>query len=175
MNLFRKSITLLGSIVLLALILAALAPRTARGVAAALVQITNTTSTPVPTSDVSPLQPFVQTCIGVGPGYAVTGVDCQFSIPTGQRLVVETASMLVLTSSGVVVSNAGVSTMKPGLAEVFVPVVFTSSVNGINLHTGSQAMRLYADSSLSCDTRVSVPDPNIEMDCFVSGYLVSTP
>ncbi|HEY4949077.1 MAG TPA: hypothetical protein VIH88_01965 [Candidatus Acidoferrales bacterium] len=48
MNMIRKSVTFLGSITLLALLLVALAPRAARGVAAALVQVTNTSSNPVP-------------------------------------------------------------------------------------------------------------------------------
>jgi hypothetical protein len=47
----RKSVTFLGSITLLALLLVALAPRAARGVAAALVQVTNTSSNPVPVVD----------------------------------------------------------------------------------------------------------------------------
>ena len=51
MNMIRNSVTFLGSITLLALLLAALTPRAARGVAAALVQVTNTASNPIPVVD----------------------------------------------------------------------------------------------------------------------------
>jgi hypothetical protein len=53
MNLPRKALSTLGGILLAALLLAALAPRAARGVAAALVQITNTSADPVPVYDSS--------------------------------------------------------------------------------------------------------------------------
>jgi hypothetical protein len=49
MNIIRKAVTTLGGIFLAALLIAALAPKTARGIAAALVQVTNTSSNPVPT------------------------------------------------------------------------------------------------------------------------------
>jgi hypothetical protein len=58
MKIIRKVMTTLGSIFLAALLLAALAPRAARGVAAALVQVTNTTANPVPTTSVSTPVPF---------------------------------------------------------------------------------------------------------------------
>lgn len=49
MNSIRKAVTALGGIFLAALLIAALAPKAARGIAAALVQVTNTSSNPVPT------------------------------------------------------------------------------------------------------------------------------
>lgn len=51
MNMIRKSMTLLGSITLLALLLTALTPRAAHGVAAALVLVSNTGADPVPVED----------------------------------------------------------------------------------------------------------------------------
>lgn len=53
MNVVQKALSALGGIFLAALLLTALAPRAARGVAAALVQITNTSVNPVPTYDSS--------------------------------------------------------------------------------------------------------------------------
>jgi len=49
MNLIRKALTTLGGILLAALFIAALAPKATRGIAAALVQVTNTSANPVPT------------------------------------------------------------------------------------------------------------------------------
>jgi hypothetical protein len=48
MNLIRRTATTLGAIFLAALLLAALAPKATRGIAAALVQVTNTSANPVP-------------------------------------------------------------------------------------------------------------------------------
>lgn len=170
MNLFRKTLTLLGSILLAALLLAALAPRAARGVAAALVQVTNTTSTPVPTSDVSPLQPFEQNC------ETSTAIVCQIPVPAGKRLVVQTASIEVLTAPGVVVVLAGIQTTTPGAGAFSVPVVFTGTSNGNNFHTGTQSLRVYEDSSLTCITFLSDPAlTNFALNCSVSGYLVDIP
>jgi hypothetical protein len=59
MNLMRKTATTLGGIFLAVLLIAALAPKATRAVAAALVQVTNTTSNPVNVSDVAPLEAFV--------------------------------------------------------------------------------------------------------------------
>ena len=52
MNLIRKALTTLGGILLVAILIAALAPKATRAVAAALVQITNTAANPVPNRDV---------------------------------------------------------------------------------------------------------------------------
>ena len=52
MNLMRKAATTLGGIFLAVLLIAALAPKATRGIAAALVQVTNTTANPVPTVSV---------------------------------------------------------------------------------------------------------------------------
>ena len=49
MNTIRKALTTLGGIFLAALLIAALAPKATRGIAAALVQVTNTSANPVPT------------------------------------------------------------------------------------------------------------------------------
>lgn len=53
MNVMRKAVSALGGIFLAALLIAALAPKATRGVAAALVQVMNTTANPVPTLDVN--------------------------------------------------------------------------------------------------------------------------
>ena len=53
MNLIRKVLTTLGGILLAALLIAALAPKATRGLTAAMVQVVNTNSNPVPYFDVN--------------------------------------------------------------------------------------------------------------------------
>jgi hypothetical protein len=96
MNHVRKLLSTLGGIFLAALLVAALAPKAARGVAAVLVQVTNTTSNPVPMIDsfksASHLVELqcgstlhsANTCSGIVRG---TFQD-PFKVPAGQSLVV---------------------------------------------------------------------------------------
>jgi hypothetical protein len=49
MNIIRKAVTTLGGVFLAALLIAALAPKAAHGIAASLVQVANTSANPVPT------------------------------------------------------------------------------------------------------------------------------
>jgi hypothetical protein len=91
MNLVRKAITSLGGIFLAALLITALAPKAAHGIAAALVQVANTSANPVPTVSADANFPFEALLCG----------DCSsrpgsFSVPsvttTGvpvKRLVIE--------------------------------------------------------------------------------------
>lgn len=63
MNNLRKAVSALGGILIAALLIAALAPKAARGVAAAFVQVTNTSANPVPIVDNTANFPFTaQTC-----------------------------------------------------------------------------------------------------------------
>jgi hypothetical protein len=49
MNILRKAVTTIGGVFLAALLITAVAPKAARGLAAALVQVSNTSANPVPT------------------------------------------------------------------------------------------------------------------------------
>src|ERR1700683_3713602 len=101
MNFLRKVVTSLGTITLAALLLAALAPKATRGVAAALVQVTNTASNAVPTEDGPGNFPFgAALCEGVASnptrcGNAVSGFLVPLTTSTGaavKRLVIEDIS-----------------------------------------------------------------------------------
>jgi hypothetical protein len=96
MNHMRKAFSLLGGIFLAGLLVAAFVPKAARGVATVLVQVTNTTSNPVPIIDsfksASQLVELLcgstlhsaNTCSGTVHG---TFQD-PFKVPAGQSLVV---------------------------------------------------------------------------------------
>lgn len=95
-GLFRKSITLLGSITLVVLLLAVLAPRAARGVAAALVQVVNTPANPIPTLDASTSFPFEAFPVAgntIDPSLATFAVPSTTSTGAAvKRLVIEQVS-----------------------------------------------------------------------------------
>jgi hypothetical protein len=117
MNIIRKAVTTLGGVFLAALLIAALAPKAAHGIAASLVQVANTSANPVPTvaADNPADFPFV--------GFICTG-DC------GTRLA-SSFNVPLATSTGVpvkrlVIEDVYVNCFGPtpggaGLAELLVP------------------------------------------------------
>jgi hypothetical protein len=90
MNFIRKVLTTLGGILLAALLIAALAPKATRGLAAAMVQIVNTPSNPVPYFDVNnpATEPFdASLCASHNPQVFGDGFSCalgssSFVVPT---------------------------------------------------------------------------------------------
>jgi hypothetical protein len=105
MKMIRKAVSALGGIFLAALLIAALAPKATRGIAAALVQITNTASTPAIMQGVSTLasqnvevfcgaslDPAVAACIN---RLAPTNTT-NYQVPAGQNFVVTDAEFLTL-------------------------------------------------------------------------------
>ena len=112
MNLVRKTATTLGGIFFAVLLIAALAPKATRGIAAALVQVTNTATNAVPTEDGPGNFPFgVVECAEIG------NSNCGSSLPpffvpattsTGaavKRLVIEDVSAACGALDGSVVSS----------------------------------------------------------------------
>ncbi|MGA7913915.1 MAG: hypothetical protein WCA00_01670 [Candidatus Acidiferrales bacterium] len=155
MNMIRKSITLLGSITVLALLLAALLPRAARGVAAALVQVTNTASNAVPVVNSPGNFPFMATaCVAFIGETCPPGFDSAFSVPlttsTGlpvKRLVIEEVSGLCQIASNVSIDVA-VYIQNPadyvtaGNSPVFIFIPSLDLPGGGNFLS---AVRIYAD------------------------------
>jgi hypothetical protein len=174
MNLIRKSISLLGSITLLALLLVALAPRAAHGVAAALVQVANSSANPVPTSDVAPLQPYLSSCFAATPP-ADSEAVCGITVPAGKRLVVQSVGISAVTGTGGRVVTAQLIATVSG-NEVSFPVVvpYVISLSGADYSTSSQALRLYSDGELDCFLSYNSGNA-ADATCVVSGYLVNLP
>ncbi|MFY9801950.1 MAG: hypothetical protein WA211_15465 [Candidatus Acidiferrales bacterium] len=174
MNNTRKAITTLGGVLLAGLLLVALAPRAARGVAAALVQVSNTYSNPVPTSDVAPMQPYLSSC------YANTlpissEAACDLPVPAGKRLVVQSVGISVVASpGGRVVTAQLIATVSGNITNFPVAVPYLVSQSGVDYSTSSQALRLYSDDDLVCALMFNNAN-GASGTCVVSGYLVDVP
>ncbi|HUJ30126.1 MAG TPA: hypothetical protein VLY23_02515 [Candidatus Acidoferrum sp.] len=185
MNILRKTVGIVGSITLLALLLAALAPRAARGVAAALVQVTNTSSNPVPTADDSTNFPFLGTACfstlsGCGGAYQ-SGFTVPTTTSTGvrvKRLVIEEVSTYCDTTSNnffsisVQVSTPEDHSFSSGALRpefIFIPQAF--GLLG-DLSGGAQPARIYAEpgSTVTAAGLGGLTDP---LDCTttMSGHL----
>lgn len=156
MNLMRKTATTLGGILFAVLLIAALAPKATRGIAAALVQVTNTSANPVPTvSADSPANfPFAAPiCFGFPAG----SCDLQsFIVPmttsTGlsvKRLVIENVSGNCVLSPAVndfvLFLNDPVAGSSNPLAFAFPLVAASPSNSAGQFVVGGSAVRIYAD------------------------------
>jgi hypothetical protein len=150
MNFIRKAVTAIGVIFLAALLIAVLAPKVTRGVAAALVQVTNRSANPEPT-------------VSAGANFRYEAVLCtgtcdpntssSFSVPstttTGvpvKRLVIEDLN------AGCGGSGPGIVALTPplsmetngasGSTYFFLPTAF-----GPGETSGHATVRIYADPS----------------------------
>jgi hypothetical protein len=166
MNILRKTATTLGGIFFAVLLIAALAPKATRGIAAALVQVTNTASNAVPTEDGPGNFPFgVIGCADIG------NVACETSLPP---------SVPVTTSTGAAVKrlviedlNVACGTNDPArvvtLFELDVPLPADNSVqeggsvfryefpltaidDGFGGSNGHFPVRIYADPGTAFST-----------------------
>lgn len=164
----RKAMSALGAVVLAALLLVALAPRAARGVAAALVQVVNTTANPVPDRDVDM------------PGrHAVTlGFDDEsdsgranftnldqtpFVVPSGKRLVVESLNGVVeldntTTNGGYYIVSCGVGTGTNAFTAILRIVPQATTYSTFFVFTSSSRLYCDAGSSVTID---GLPDGNL--------------
>lgn len=156
MNIIRKTLTTLGGIFFAVLLIAALAPKATRGIAAALVQVTNTTANPVPTvSADSPANfPFAASlCLEAPSG------SCG-----AQSFVVPTTTSTGLPVKRLVIENvSGSCNLTPGISQfqldLEVPVAGSSiplffpfplvpaspSNSAGRFIVGGSAVRIYAD------------------------------
>jgi hypothetical protein len=101
-----SALKVLGCFLFAGLLIAAIAPRAVHAVAAALVQVTNTTANPAVTLDAEKTTriPYVSSSLGSGPGGTCTPpIGCEFlaftQVPAGYRLVVERVAGQLAASS----------------------------------------------------------------------------
>lgn len=122
MRLLKRAFAVLGAFVVVAAIAAVVAPKAARGIAAALVQVTNTSANPVPNLDVNtpaeePFETVLCTAAGVFAGDCPSNEPIGFVVPstttdgaTVKRLVIENVSGSCATSGTTVVLGMGIDT-----------------------------------------------------------------
>jgi hypothetical protein len=185
MNFIRKAATTLGAVFFAALLITALAPKTARGVAAALVQVTNTASNAVATEDGPGNFPFAASVCAESGNSDCGNVASAFSVPlttfTGaavKRLVIEDVSAVCNMDQGDVIS-AGVSVPFPadnvdslnqGILQYFFPPTLVGDVF-IVAHSPA---RIYADAGAGVSTSVFgflVGSHGASCNMYLSGHL----
>jgi hypothetical protein len=167
-----------GGVILALLSVVLISPRTVHAVAAALVQVTNTRSNPVPTQDVdiAARHPFTATCnvFGNGGGFVV----CQPTPApptTGVETVIQSVNMQLNQDTGSVQPAVMDLSFATGSANYvhYVPFIPTGTGNWV----GSELTAIYVDPStfnpLQCATLFT--GGSATMNCTVTGYTVSLP
>jgi len=178
---FAKSFLMgTGSVVLAGLLLTLLAPKAAHAVAATLVQVENTRSTPVPNQDVdiAARHPFNAIC-----SVPISGasVDCS-PIPapptTGFETVIQNVSMSIslYSGSGTPFVHFDYLTQGGVLYGQFPPIV----PQGPGYWSLSQPTTAYVDPSpagnpLYCEAIVPATFTSGFLICAVTGYTVTLP
>lgn len=87
MNFAKRTLAVAGSSLLAAGLASLVAPKALHAVTALLVQITNTSANPVPTTPVGPAQPAQLSCT------SFNGGDCTVTVPAGKRFDIQTVNM----------------------------------------------------------------------------------
>jgi hypothetical protein len=190
MNVIRKSMSLLGSITVLALLLIALAPRAARAVAAAQVEVMNPASSPVITSDIhlSPRIPVeLPFCIAFGFFTCSGSLSSQMTVPAS----VTSANGLTITNPLLVIENQSANCTQVGnntfgvqynrnvstSAQDFVfPLAPTGSLSNTFFYTSNQQTTIYFVAGDSIEMEPSgTAATNVECYAYLFGYYTAQP
>ncbi len=177
MDRFKKFLLLAASLMLVLAIVTVLGTKEARGtLIATLVQVVNTTSSPVPNRDVdNPAnQPFSAN-IGIRPF-----VPSSFNVPattgSGQpvrRLVIEEVDGNCSVATGTTLFTLQLSTVANGVnTQHFLPFSGIGVVGGGEVN-GAESTRLYADPGTSVSIAQNSSDNRVECGVNISGYLVT--
>lgn len=167
-----------GGVILILFSVILMNPKTVHALAAALVQITNTRSNPVPTQDVdiAARHPYTATCNVFG-----SGGRFQVCYPTpappssGYETVIQSVNFAL---------NQDTGTVQPFVTEFnytsggnpfqfFVPML----AQGQGEWVGTQPTAIYVDpsGSMQCTTLFNDSSSSATLTCTVSGYTVAIP
>lgn len=171
MSMIRKALTALGGIFLAALLIAALAPKATRGIAAALVQVVNTAANPAITSNMDDPGriPYQATVVGSsGSNCVATGCSFNFApVPAGHRLVILHVSAFIQANPSSTPMRVAVGALPTFSSEFLVTVQDTLS--GLNEIQFDQPVLVYLDAG---QTPVVALDTNIST-FFASGQIAT--
>lgn len=167
-----------GGVVLALLCVVLISPRTAHSLVAALVQVTNTRSNPVPTQDVdiAARRPFTATCSVLGSSGAFVVCQPTPAPPTsGYETVIQSVNIQLNQDAGTVQPAIMDLSFSTGGAEYvhYAPFIPTGTGNWV----ASELTAIYVDPSafnpLQCATLFN--NGTATMNCTVTGYTVAVP
>jgi len=173
MRLLKQGLAVLAAFVLLAVIAALVAPKATRGIAAALVQVTNTTANPVINQDRdSEARGAFQTSVNLSlSGVSGTGI----LIPAGTRLVIDYVSIAgSAPSSGTQPYIILFTTVGSG-SDVSYTLTPTQSSLEPQQFQHSEAVKIYADTLFVSVAFAGSAPAFLTSTVSISGHLVNIP
>jgi hypothetical protein len=184
MNFAKRAWMFVGFIMFAAALVTALAPKAAHALIATLVQVTNTSANPVPNKDVdNPDRSTVVDLYCVAPGLAgFTAVGCDttssFTVPAGQRLILEQLDAQCVTPEGNALYGANMNFTGAGTGYLH-PFALGSPAthSGVTNYVQNQTIRYYVDSGSPIYFDLSTTDTSGSTNCSfqVVGHLISYP
>ena len=143
------------------------------------VLVVNNPAEPVPVLDVEnpALAPFQESQVNVPFDSGQLGVDVNFVVPAGERLVIEFASGTALLAQGRVTAVQLVTVVNGVVAAHNLTFSSTGPAGGFPIsYTANQQMRLYADPGTTVAFRVQrdIGGAGV-VHAAISGYLVNVP
>jgi len=180
MKVINKRIVQAGAALGVVATLALVTPRAAHAVAAALVQVTNTSANPVPNQDVdAPGRHLYQSICTTTTGDSLGKqfVCILSAVPANTELVIQTVSILAETPNPPAIGQLA-TTVRGVQAVVAFPVVNSGLTEfGTMIGTATQPLTLYADPGTQpqCSVVVASAPAIPAMTCSVIGYTVSLP
>jgi hypothetical protein len=167
-----------GGVIMVLLSVVLINPKTVHALAAALVQISNTRSNPVPTQDVdiAARHPYTATCNIYGNGGKFQVCYPTPALPTsGYETVIQSVNIALNQDSGNVQPYVTDLSFTTGgnTYQFYVPML----AQGQGEWVGTQPTAIYADpaSYLQCATLFNDSSSYATMFCTVTGYTVAIP
>jgi hypothetical protein len=158
-------------------------PKAAHAVVATLVQVANTSASPVPNKDVdnAARHPFAASCYATGQG-SQGAISCYPTPlpPAGSQTVIQNMSFLVYRPSGTGTPAETYFSFVTGGQSYQYYVPFVTQINSspnTGYWVGSQAVNIYEDqgSFPQCSAGMGDFATQVQMACTVTGYTVSLP
>lgn len=152
MNIIRKAISTFAGISLAVLLFAALAPKATRGVAAALVQVTNTGTSPVPVEDHARQAVLLSIAATANGAFLIpfkNSSGSPFTMPAGKRLVIEQISGTLDLPAGSFPFGASLNGTLGAEYDSFLTTPtasFLGSGDILSQYRFSQSVRFYSDA-----------------------------
>jgi hypothetical protein len=176
MNLMQKTAKALGGIFFAVLLIVALAPKATRGIAAALVQVTNTTSNPVPNRDLDNISRNLKTLTLLGDsdhhfGDPTIFPRTPFVVPAGKRFVALFLSGSIESTDSVLRGALLTAVGQQSVSDYF-PLTLTGTFNSYEFFL---PISTYSDAGGSVFLNLQTSSGNSTLafeDVTLRGYLV---
>lgn len=165
MNVVRRILVGLGSIVVVALVLALASPKTVHAIVSTLVTVSNTASNPVPTVSTDASTAFVEQG-GCASFYLNTCTSPMYTVGAGQIAVIDSVSGVCQIDPGTAVAEFRLSYNSPSGSPMLLSTAPAAALKfgGNSASVGGQNLTTYASAGSISITAVTNQDETLTGD-----------